>query len=334
MRLKYIDCLKGIAIFMVVIGHVLANNYNSPGDDSPYSFLLFNFVYAFHTKLFMFMSGYVMDLNRNKIWNTSLVSLTIKKRFVSLLIPTITFTIIAYAANRGFLVPWFLRCLFEITLFFCLLSLIGNYFKLAFKYQLIIYILGYLFILFIDRTTKGSMFHNIMGMTYFHMWYPYFILGYVFHRYNIYYYMKKYDIYAIALICFAILYYNYYFTEQSKLVEVVTRYVLAISGIIIIYFFVRVSNSNRSLFNVFTYLGKYSLQIYLLSDYFIPNFAQVENTIVYAALNNDFAKSTTIFWQLIWGIALSTYAVSMSLLIVKVVEKSRILNLICFGKQN
>ena len=334
MRLKYIDCLKGIAIFMVVIGHVLANNYNNPGDDSPYSFLLFNFVYAFHTKLFMFMSGYVMDLNRNKIWNLSLVTLTIKKRFVSLLIPTITFTLIAYIANRGFLVPWFLRCLFEITLFFCLLSLIGKYFKLAFKYQLIIYILGYFLILFVDRITKGSMFHNIMGMTYFHMWYPYFILGYVFRRYNFFQYMKKYDIYAIALVCFAILYYNYYFTEQSKFVEVVTRYVLAISGILIIYYFARLSNSDRYIYKTFAYLGRYSLQIYLLSEYFIPHIPQVENTIVYTALNNDFAKSTTILWQLIWGIALSTYAVSMSLLIVKVVEKSRILNLICFGKQN
>lgn len=334
MRLKYIDCLKGIAIFMVVIGHVLVANNRNVENNSAYSLLLINFVYAFHTQLFMFMSGYVMDLNRNKIWNKKLVALTVKKRVISLLIPTITFTIIAFSANRGFVVPWFLRCLFEITLLFCLLSLIGNYFKLAFKYQLIIYIFGYVLILLFDRITKGTLFHNIMGMTYFHMWYPYFILGHVFHRYNIFLHMKKFDIYAIALICFGIMYYNYYFTEQPKIVEVVTRYILAISGILIIYFFVRVSNSHFILYKVFAYIGKFSLHIYLLSDYFIPHIIQVGNIIANTASYNDIVKNTTTFYQLTMGVLLTTYVILMCLFIVKVIEKSRILNLICFGKQN
>ncbi|ROT03695.1 hypothetical protein ED388_12660 [Muribaculaceae bacterium Isolate-007 (NCI)] len=51
----YIDCLKGFAIFLVVLGHVV-QNYNLM--DS----WIFRIIYSFHMPLFMFMSGYCFDL--------------------------------------------------------------------------------------------------------------------------------------------------------------------------------------------------------------------------------------------------------------------------------
>lgn len=52
LRISYIDQLKGIAILLVVLGHVIG--YNNCEDS-----FLWRFIYSFHMPLFMFISGYV-----------------------------------------------------------------------------------------------------------------------------------------------------------------------------------------------------------------------------------------------------------------------------------
>lgn len=51
-RISYIDQLKGIAIFLVVLGHVIEHN---AGRDN----FLWTLIYSFHMPLFMFVSGYL-----------------------------------------------------------------------------------------------------------------------------------------------------------------------------------------------------------------------------------------------------------------------------------
>lgn len=55
-RIKLIDALKGYAIILVVIGHVIT--YANP-DDFRENWL-FSFIYAFHMPLFLFLSGYLV----------------------------------------------------------------------------------------------------------------------------------------------------------------------------------------------------------------------------------------------------------------------------------
>lgn len=57
-RLEYIDYAKGIAILLVVIGHLL--QYNLSGTSSKG---LFDMIYSFHMPLFMFLSGYVASFS-------------------------------------------------------------------------------------------------------------------------------------------------------------------------------------------------------------------------------------------------------------------------------
>ncbi len=51
-RLEYIDILRGFAIFLVVLGHVL--EHAGLKDD-----FLFYFIYSFHMPLFICISGFV-----------------------------------------------------------------------------------------------------------------------------------------------------------------------------------------------------------------------------------------------------------------------------------
>ncbi|WP_278744644.1 acyltransferase family protein [Muribaculum intestinale] len=83
-RLAYIDCLKGFAIFLVVLGHVV-QNYNLM--DS----WIFRIIYSFHMPLFMFMSGYVCF--RKYDWTI------IKKRGIQLLIPFFSYIPVKYGLD-------------------------------------------------------------------------------------------------------------------------------------------------------------------------------------------------------------------------------------------
>lgn len=52
-RLQYIDRLKGLAIILVVMGHIFG--FSQPEDG------INTFIYTFHMPLFMFLSGLVIS---------------------------------------------------------------------------------------------------------------------------------------------------------------------------------------------------------------------------------------------------------------------------------
>lgn len=89
-REKWIDSARGIAIVLVVIGHVVAsyheaNLYTGIG---LYNFTT-QFVYSFHMALFMMVSGYLYSKSRheNKIYETM-------KRLLNYGIPYLIFTVL------------------------------------------------------------------------------------------------------------------------------------------------------------------------------------------------------------------------------------------------
>lgn len=58
-RIEYIDILRGFAIFLVTLGHVLEKSgYHESS--------LFAFIYSFHMPLFFCISGYVCALSSDK----------------------------------------------------------------------------------------------------------------------------------------------------------------------------------------------------------------------------------------------------------------------------
>ena len=77
MRNKTIDIIKGIAIFLVVLGHVIQFRFLPESFDENY---LFRMIYSFHMPLFMFLSGYL-------VWKESLITVNLQKKFRRLIIP-------------------------------------------------------------------------------------------------------------------------------------------------------------------------------------------------------------------------------------------------------
>ena len=59
-----IDCLKGFAIILVVLGHVMDGYLKTDIflNQRNYIFNIFNYIYAFHMPLFFIISGFVFQL--------------------------------------------------------------------------------------------------------------------------------------------------------------------------------------------------------------------------------------------------------------------------------
>lgn len=113
-RLDYIDSLKGLAIVLVVWGHIAEKSMGIVGQP-------FNLMYSsFHMPLFMFLSGMFAFKHLHDLRLTS-ISGFLKKKVIRVLLPFITIggfysVIICHDASAVFLGIfggyWFLPALF------------------------------------------------------------------------------------------------------------------------------------------------------------------------------------------------------------------------------
>lgn len=67
-RIDYLDRIKGFAIFLVVMGHAIAwqfNDFYVAYEDPIYDnqFILWRLIYSFHMPLFMFCSGLFVKMS-------------------------------------------------------------------------------------------------------------------------------------------------------------------------------------------------------------------------------------------------------------------------------
>lgn len=81
MRINWIDCLKGFAIILVVIGHQNIPSYLS------------KYIFSFHMPLFFFISGYLFSVEK---YITMKTSLFLKNKLKTLILPYFSFTLISY----------------------------------------------------------------------------------------------------------------------------------------------------------------------------------------------------------------------------------------------
>lgn len=69
-RIKWVDTAKGIAIILVVVGHVVQSYHNvNQYTDSTLFNLSGQFVYSFHMALFMMLSGMLFTMSYRGVAN-------------------------------------------------------------------------------------------------------------------------------------------------------------------------------------------------------------------------------------------------------------------------
>ena len=85
-RVDWIDALKGFAILLVIVGHLIQTNYQSGIGNT-----IFNIIYSFHMPLFFFLSGFMVGFKDNGKLPFSFI----KKKMATLLLPWLSWTMIS-----------------------------------------------------------------------------------------------------------------------------------------------------------------------------------------------------------------------------------------------
>lgn len=324
-RLNYIDVLKGFAIFLMVMGHALSWSYPSNFVRTPDNDFVRNLIYAFHMPLFFFLSGYVIDLKNNE-WNLSYCKQTLKKRFISLALPCII-----WFAISGFNdVSWFLRALFLIICLFTILRYISGKINNDSIEVFILLVFGYLLLFIATRLIRNTSLDSIFNMTVFQIHYPYFVLGYLYRKYEIKYekIFNSNVLYTVCIITFLLFFYLYNWTAHSHSIHAMMRYVLAVSGIYVCYRFAKdYSNVHNKIYLACEKMGKYSIEIYLLSGWFIMKVPGIFKLVI----DNGFPENIVI--QALFGFIISIPSVICCFMITDIISRSKFLNLILFGKR-
>lgn len=83
-RIAYLDIAKALAMFLVVLGHVIVS-FDTRGYEAPAA----GIIYSFHTALFMFLSGFFFQSNLRRDFKT-----LVKDKTRQLLIPYFCWSVI------------------------------------------------------------------------------------------------------------------------------------------------------------------------------------------------------------------------------------------------
>lgn len=194
-RIQHFDVLKGIAIFMVVMGHVIAMCIR--GLDGAF---LFKFIEQTHMPIFFFISGYLTYAATEQY---SFKVPNLKKRFLQLIIPFLVITPlwVLYFPHSGLQSPlsdnlpalyraywkdgyWFTLCLFELFLIYYPLSLLLRRIQRTWA-QIAVILATYavligLAILFADEEANV----DYLGLGLLARFFPIFIMGVMAHRWR------------------------------------------------------------------------------------------------------------------------------------------------------
>lgn len=186
-RLHHFDMLKGIAIFLVVMGHVLTMCIRDID-----SAVLFKMVEKIHMPLFFFISGYfTYKLTENgKVKSPNLFS-----RAKQLLVPFFVVSIlwIYYFPNSGLQSPfistwdglffveskngyWFTLCLFELILLYSLLTPLFSLCRKVIS-RFCVILLVWLGLLIITHYLQNTCIYGLLGLQFACEFFPIFMLG-------------------------------------------------------------------------------------------------------------------------------------------------------------
>lgn len=321
-RLYYIDVLKGLAILMVIMGHLEVYVFGFTPSE-----LVWNIIYSCHIPLFMFLSGYVLaktpDLYK------------VLKRTFAYLCPAIVIGVLFCWFNGNKFIDFFTGeykggywFLFVLALFNWLLYLIGKCSdKLSFKYFEIV-LGGRIWLIinilcFILRDSGAKM----TSLSLCSLYYPYFIGGYLLRKYKI---LEKtathHDIIMIVCLVVYVLLMSMaskglYFPFQGMI-----KAFMAIGVLLLLTVNMDFSSNEKNLRMVS--LGTWTLDIYIFHYFFLIS---LRDKVTDEGFVDWFNGLHSPFIQTFLCIVLSLFIALLCHFVGVVIRKSKLLNKIIYG---
>lgn len=334
-RIVHLDAIKGLAIILVVVGHVIAWNYPDweqvclfkPIQPVNYMVggVVWQIIYSFHMALFFMVSGYLsgaLTVNRDNIISR------LKSRTQRLLIPYLTTGYLIYFI-RGSWGYWFLLTLYEISLLALVLMFVlqkfNNKNKLWFDFLL------FVVVYFLLRTIP---YIPVLSQIVDHGIIKYFIpfcFGILMRRHKqLESLISETSCFTICLILFVLMFTTRYLTDYPGIYAFVSKIdfffsVLAIFACIIV-FHIFIKGIKRSIQSFFAYIGTLSMPIYILHNLFV---LQIDNVGSFLLSQKAI---TSITLQLIYSSVVAAIAICLCILLYKVLSYSIFIRKLFFGE--
>lgn len=331
-RIQYIDSLKGFAIILVVMGHVIQMMYCVNSFDSD---PIFRFIYSFHMPLFMMISGMVRRdceiIDKFKYCNK------LRSSFLQLVLPFLFwrffvylvfdvdsfFSVFRYPDNNGL---WFLWILFIINIIYYTIIFLCN----SLHHRNIVTLI-LMFFIYTTLKLLSELFNGEFGFYLLFRFFPYFCIG-AFLPLCDSLPNKKTILYCSLVISGLLFFSTVHFWYRNNIFDGESYWVGLINKSVYSHmptelagcaFFISLFYLNSfSLVNKFlSYFGKITLPIYAVHQYIIK-IAIVLST-----------QAGLIFYTTKMGLLVSFASVlSLSLLFVQLVKQVRFLSIFMFGK--
>lgn len=275
-RLAYLDVLKCFGIILVIIGHVQQMGFGLTVYESTTSLM----IYTFNMPLFFFISGFLAyKVNLDKKG----VLLNLKKKFLYVLLPGVLFYYIYILYNHvgfsrlleyGFEKYWFTFTLFECFLVYYFVMAVFKNSLLRLLVMLAISIAGIIYLALFSKYEIALLDINRFSK-YFHFFFAGWVAKMYYEKYESFIQNKWVVLCSTSLFILLLISLSYQFIPapiHHFLRDIVLRY-LGTIVVISCFFKNRDSFDNDNIINKgMSYVGRYSLPIYLLQYFFLPDF--------------------------------------------------------------
>lgn len=326
----YWDIVKGVAIFLVVLGHSLQYLYI----DTEYSHTdyLFNFIYSFHMPLFMAVSGYFAHSSLSKP-----IVEVLKRKFIQIMIPAITWSLLisvmvyinnpskSFSFSLGY---WYLNALYGCYVIF----LIGNFLKqksyyLVYPYILILIIWG----------QQLNVSHLISML-------PFFGLGLLIRKYSSFLENKYKLIFSVTfplIIVISVFYpsrlynvYSYPFLHTGGYGVYAVRFIIGTIGTFSMLSLIKVliHSFPFRLQSFVSKIGMCTLGIYVVQRIILEIMGAKLASLLYIHIKFERTIITDVIFDLFIAPAISISVIILCMHIIKLLRKNRCVSLLFLGE--
>lgn len=345
-RIQYIDALRGFTMILVVFSHVMLFTF---GIES--SFINEVFM-SFRMPLFFFISGFIgykagLEWTGRTWWTMS------RKKLLVQLIPTFFFGLLrtyayleldfmVFVTSPAKLGYWFTIALLEMFLFVYTMNLM--LYQCSKKESrsrkvialVLIYVALYLCRLVPDYLPSLSTAYDVLSLHYVSLYFPFFAFGYICSMYKeAFNKMLEHKYFAaVAIVLFVALFYvrrTYILPNLGGgalifISSFFTQLAVGILGLLVVFNTFRTYadsfTSDKRVGRALQYIGKRTLDIYLLHFFFIPHVPQV----------GEFLKQgNNAVLELTFGIGISLLVIGICLVVSNIIRTSPILAKYLFG---
>ena len=329
-RLEYVDAMRGFTMLLVVYSHVLYMGFRIQNFSIVNSFN--EFFCQFRMPLFFFVSGFVL-YKANQIWDLKNSLLFIAKKFKVQIISTLLFIgLFCYIFNLSFakalMLPdkkgfWFTITLFEFFVLYVIFNKIIEKVKGSWIYDVLLFVIGFGLYAIAPKGNKEIVV-NLLGLVYL-KYFIYFIVGIIAKRNweSLKSLFNNSIFTGINILVFFIL----GIVALKKHVFNSADVIIAITGIFTVFaFFYKYQDSFSSktkVGRVLQYIGKRTLDIYLLHYFFLPRNLD--------SIGNWFKANINPSLEFFVSLALAAMVIALCLVVSNIIRISPFLANWLFG---